>query len=292
MENRIALIGFGEAGRTFALTGGWASTAHVFDIKTDNGRDAPAMRAAYADAGVCGCDTLADAVAQAGTILSLVTADQALAAAEAAARCIAPGALYCDMNSIAPQTKQAAAALIDAAGGRYVDVALMAPVDPARLTIPLLLSGAWADAAATRLGALGFTARRAVGASVGRASSIKMIRSVMVKGIEALSAECVLAADRAGVLDEVLASLDASDKAKPWQARADYNLDRMMVHGLRRAAEMEEVVKTLDGLGTGSAMTRGTVDRQRAIGRLGLRDPAPGLTDKLLQLKDKKANAA
>lgn len=292
MDNRIALIGFGEAGRSFARAAGWASLAHVFDIKTDSTRDAPAMRAAYLDAGVRGCDTLVDAAGKAAMVLSLVTADQALAVAEAAARCIAPGAFYCDMNSVAPQTKQAAAALIDAAGGHYIDVALMAPVDPARLALPLLLSGAQAEAAATRLGALGFTDRRTVGASVGRASSIKMIRSVMVKGIEALSAECVLAADAAGVLDEVLASLDASDRPKPWQARADYNLGRMMIHGLRRAAEMEEVVKTLDGLGTGSAMTRGTVDRQRAIGRLGLHDPAPGLADKLLQLKDKKANAA
>ena len=52
--------------------------------------------------------------------------------------------------------------------------------------------------------------------------------------------------------------------------RADYNLDRMLVHGTRRAAEMEEVVKTLEALGTGSIMSRGTVARQRAIGSLEL----------------------
>ena len=112
-----------------------------------------------------------------------------------------------------------------------------------------------------------------------------MIRSVMVKGIEALTAECVLAADAAGVIEEVLASLDASPPQPGWHARADYNLDRMMVHGLRRAAEMEEVVKTLDALGTGSEMTRGTVARQRALGSLGLRDPAVGLAAKLASLK-------
>lgn len=292
MNNRIALIGFGEAGRTFALAGGWSASLHIFDIKTDSARDAPGMREAYAHAGVRGCDTLTEAVGNAGVVLSLVTADQALVVAQAAAACIAPGALYCDMNSVAPQTKEAAAALIDAAGGHYVDVALMAPVDPARLAIPLLLSGSEAEAAAARLGVLGFTNRRTVGALVGRASSIKMIRSVMVKGIEALTAECVLAADAAGVLEEVLSSLDASEKAKSWHARADYNLDRMMIHGLRRAAEMEEGVKTLDGLGTGGAMTRGTVEQQRAIGRLGLRNPASGLTDKLMQLKDGKAHTA
>ncbi|MGE0775252.1 MAG: DUF1932 domain-containing protein [Sphingomonadaceae bacterium] len=292
MESRIGLIGFGEAGHTFAMAGDWASAAHVFDIKTDSDRNGRAMRARYADAGVTGHDSLADAVGQTDLVLSLVTADEALAVAESVAACITPRTLYCDMNSVAPQTKQAAATLIEAADGYYVDVALMAPVNPARMAIPLLLSGSEAEAAADRLGQLGFTNRQTVGASVGRASSIKMIRSVLVKGIEALSAECVLAADAAGVLEEVLSSLDASEKAKPWQARADYNLDRMMIHGLRRAAEMEEVVKTLDALGTGSVMTRGAVERQRAIGLLRVGDPAPGLNNKILQLNNKKAQAA
>jgi 3-hydroxyisobutyrate dehydrogenase-like beta-hydroxyacid dehydrogenase len=292
MESMIGLIGFGEAGRTFAVAGDWGSSTRVFDAKTDSGIEASGMRARYADAGVKGCDNLAKAVKPAGVILSLVTADQALAVTLSAATCIAPGTHYCDMNSVAPQTKRAAAAAIEAAGGHYVDVAVMAPVDPARLGVPLLLSGAQAEAASAVLAQLGFTNRHVVGIAVGRASSIKMIRSVMIKGIEALSAECVLAANAAGVLDEVLASLDASEKVKAWPARADYNLDRMMVHGLRRAAEMEEVVKTLDGLGTDSTMTRGTVQRQRAMGALRLHDPAIGLGAKLCQLNDGKAQAA
>ncbi len=291
METMPGLIGFGEAGRTFATAGGW-SGARVHDRLTDRPDGNAAMRAAYALAGVAGCDRLADAVRDAPVILSLVTADQALAVATAAAAAIAPGALYCDMNSVAPETKRAAARLIDAAGGCYVDVAVMAPVDPARLSVPLLLSGAAAGAAQVALAALGFTRIDVVGHEVGRASSIKMIRSVMVKGMEALTAECALAAAAAGVSAEVFASLDASDRAKPWAARADYHLDRMMIHGLRRAAEMEEVTKTLDALGTGSAMTRATVLSQRAIGELGLQRPAPGLTAKIGQINDDRRDAA
>ncbi|MCI4591990.1 DUF1932 domain-containing protein [Sphingobium sp. BYY-5] len=281
MEQEVGLIGFGEAGSTFALAGDWAADAHVFDIKTDEAATCDATLAAYADAGVRPARALADALAGVPLVLSLVTADQALAVAEAAAALIAPGVLYCDLNSVAPQTKQAAARAIEAAGAHYVDVAVMAPVDPARLGVPLLLSGASAEAAEERLRALGFTRMRVVGADIGRASSIKMIRSVVVKGIEALTAECVLAAAQADVLDEVLVSLDASEKARPWNARADYNLDRMLVHGARRAAEMEEVVKTLEGLGLDAAMTRGTVQRQRAIGALGLKTPPDGLVGKI-----------
>ncbi|WP_093296611.1 NAD(P)-dependent oxidoreductase [Sphingomonas sp. NFR04] len=286
MQDRIALIGFGEAGSTFARAGGWETDARVFDRKTD-GADAAAMRERYAEAGIEGAATPAEALADRPLVLSLVTADQALAVAQAAAPHLAPGALYCDGNSVAPQTKQAAARAVATAGAHYVDLAILAPVDPARLAVPLLLSGAQAEAAAAALARLGFQNLSIVGDAVGRASSIKMIRSVMVKGIEALTAECVLAAEAAGVRDAVLASLDASERPRPWEARADYNLDRMLIHGLRRAAEMEEVVKTLEALGTGAAMTRGTVERQRAIGTLGLGTPPEGLAEKLAAIEER-----
>ncbi|MEY3906807.1 MAG: hypothetical protein RIR59_1630 [Pseudomonadota bacterium] len=274
MTSDLALIGFGEAGGTFALAGDWR--AHVFDIKTQT--DAAAqMHARYADFGVTGAETLSDALAGAALVLSLVTADQALAAAEAAAAFLPRGAIFCDMNSVAPDTKRVAAQAIAAAGGRYVDVAVMAPVHPARLGVPLLLSGPDAAAGEAALAALGFTNIRVVGDDIGRASTIKMLRSVIFKGMEALTAECVLACHRADVLDEVLASLGAE-----WPALADYRLDRMMVHGVRRAAEMEESAKTLTALGVEPLMTRGTIARQRALGSLQI-SPIPDTLDAKLE---------
>lgn len=274
----VALVGFGEAGRTFATAGAWGARAAVFDLKTTQPDLAPAKRQDYAAAGVDGRESAADALAGRPVVLCLVTADQALAAAEAYAPLLTPGALWCDMNSVAPDTKRAAARAVEAAGGRYVDVAVMAPVDPARLSVPLLVSGPHADAGLEALAALGFTKRRGVGAEVGRASAIKMVRSVMVKGIEALTAEMILAAQAAGVVDDVLSSLGAE-----WPAKADYNLDRMLVHGLRRAAEMEEVAKTLTSLGVEPAMTQGTIIRQRRLGSLGGTAPE-GLAAKLYHL--------
>jgi 3-hydroxyisobutyrate dehydrogenase-like beta-hydroxyacid dehydrogenase len=286
MERNIALIGFGEAAMAFAPSLG--GTLRAYDIKTGRPEFASAKRADYAAHGVKGCDSAGAALAGAHGALSLVTADQALAAAESAQ--ITAGLLWFDMNSVAPDTKRAAAAAVEAKRGRYVDVAIMSPVHPAGVGVPLLVSGPYAADGAAFLRDIGFGTVRVVEGPVGYASSIKMIRSVMVKGIEALTAECVLAADTAGVLEEVLASLDASPPPSDWTGRADYNLDRMMAHGLRRAAEMEEVVKTLDALGTGSAMTRGTVKRQRAIGALSLSPPA-GLTAKLALL-DREARFA
>jgi 3-hydroxyisobutyrate dehydrogenase-like beta-hydroxyacid dehydrogenase len=142
-------------------------------------------------------------------------------------------------------------------------VAVLAPVHPARMNVPLLISGADAAEAETLLRAAGFTKTRVVGDEIGRASAIKMIRSIMVKGVEALTAEMMLAAKKAGVVDEVLSSLDASEKDDSWFTRAEYNVERMTTHGLRRAAEMEESAKTLEGLGIEPVMTSGTVKRQR-----------------------------
>ena len=214
-------------------------------------------------AGVIAGESPADIIPHSMLVLSVVTADQSRAAAEACAKFIKPGAIWFDMNSVAPGTKRATAEVIEAAGGRYVDVAIMAPVSPLQLEVPLLLSGSCAEEAAISLQSLGFANMRVVGSEVGRASAIKMIRSVMVKGLEALTDEMMAAANAAGVADEVLASLDASEKTIPWAQRAAYNLERMATHGLRRAAEMEESAKTLLSLGVAPVMTRGTVYRQR-----------------------------
>jgi 3-hydroxyisobutyrate dehydrogenase-like beta-hydroxyacid dehydrogenase len=252
---RVALVGYGEAGEAFARAQGWRGEARGWDVLPDR-------RAAMVSAGIATADSAAEALADRAFLLSLVTADAALDAARDYAPLLPEGALWCDMNSVAPDTKRGAAAAIEAAGGRYVDVAVMAPVDKG-MAVPLLISGPHALAAQPLLEALGFTNTRVVGDEVGRASAIKMIRSVMVKGLEALSWECAAAAEKAGVFDEVMASLDASEKAIGWAERVAYNRERMETHGARRAAEMEESAKTLQGLGIEPVMTRGTVELQR-----------------------------
>jgi 3-hydroxyisobutyrate dehydrogenase-like beta-hydroxyacid dehydrogenase len=272
MTPLLTLIGYGEAGRNFARAAGWETRARAFDVRP--------LATLYGEDGVCGCETLESALQGAPNILSLVTADQALSVAKGAAQHVMPGSTYFDMNSVAPQTKREAARLIEGAGGHYVDVAIMAPVYPARLNVPMLVSGPEAEAGVTALLSLGFTHLRAVGSDVGRAATIKMLRSVIYKGLEALTAECVIACHQAGVLEEVSESLGIH-----WGAKADYRMDRIMTHGTRRAAEMEEVVKTLEGLGVDPVMTRGTVVRHRSIGGLEITPIPESLEGKLEALR-------
>jgi 3-hydroxyisobutyrate dehydrogenase-like beta-hydroxyacid dehydrogenase len=263
---RVALIGFGEAGEAFVRAEGWRGETRAWDVL-------PERRATMTRWGVETGNTAREALAERAFFLSLVTADAALDAARTYAPLLPDGSLWCDMNSVAPETKREAAAAIEASGGRYVDVAVMAPVDKG-MAVPLLLAGAHALAAQPLLEALGFSNIRLVGDEVGRASAIKMIRSVMVKGLEALSWECAAAAESAGVFEEVMASLDASEKPLRWAERIAYNRERMETHGTRRAAEMEESARTLQGLGVEPVMTRGTVALQRRAAKKNERTEA------------------
>lgn len=267
----ITLIGFGEAGGSFADAARWNSDARVFDVRPVDPGSSNAVI----------CTTLADAVAGSPNVISVVTADAAIDAARDAAQYIECGALYFDMNSVSPGSKREAAAYIEAAGGRYVDAAIMAPVNPLLMAVPLLLSGPHAQDGQDALAALGFSNIRVVGDDVGRASTIKMLRSVMYKGIEALTAECLLACEKAGVTDEVLGSF-----GNDWSTGADYRLDRMLVHGTRRSAEMAESVKTLVDLGIEPLMTRGTTERQAQLGALDIKSPPEGLQAKLKRLAE------
>ncbi len=295
----IAFIGFGEAARAF-LDGwrkvpGFAARVSAYDIKTDSPDPnvRAGKRADYVAANVFGASTAPEAVAGADAIFSVVTADQAHEAAVAALPGVEKGAFFFDCDSCAPQTKERTAKEVDAAGGRYVDVAVMAPVHPRLHRTPLLISGPHAKDAAPVLAALDMAAEIHEG-PVGSSSAIKMIRSIMMKGLEALVCECVLAGRKAGVIETVLDSLDDTYPGFDWRRRSAYMLERVMTHGVRRAAEMREVASTVDLLGLDGAMSRASVGWQQAVGDLGLRSTPEedvdyrALADRILARLEKK----
>lgn len=284
---RIAFIGFGEAAEAFAK--GWGQDVARGQLAWDaKCPDPEARRLPQRRADATGIVLAADratALEGAAAVFCLVTADRAVEAAEQAAAHLAPGTLWLDGNSCSPGAKRRSAGIIEEAGGRYVDVAIMAPVYPKMHRTPLLIAGPHAGAALEVLETLGMQAQIS-GESVGEASAIKMIRSVMIKGMEALMAECLLAARRAGIEERVLTSLQASNPNIDWPSQAAYNLERMMVHGRRRAAEMREVAATLAELGLPNALASATADWQQRIGDLELPagdDDYPSRADAILQ---------
>lgn len=263
---QITFIGLGEAASAFIQ--GWgtdrAATTKTYDIKSTSPTTEAEITARAARLGVTACATSEEALAGADLVFCTVTADQAVAAVEAYVPFLSPGAVWCDLNSCAPQSKQISSAIVTAAGARYLDVAVMAPVHPKLNMVPCLISGPEAAALEPTLSALPMDLR-VMGDQVGRASSIKMIRSIMVKGMEALTAECVLAALAADVADEVFPSLLTGHPQIDVPARATYNFERTLVHGKRRAAEMDEVAKMLSAMGLPNGMSAASADWQRTL---------------------------
>jgi 3-hydroxyisobutyrate dehydrogenase-like beta-hydroxyacid dehydrogenase len=266
---RLCFIGFGEAGQAIASGLRDAGVEHIaaWDILFPQDQGAKLKQAGEA-MGARLATSAADAVASSDIIVAAVTAASSLEAARSVAPHLAGNPYYLDINSVSPGRKQETARLLDGAA-RYVDVAILAPIHPKRHQTPLLLAGPHAQAVMPLL--VDELEMRGALASdqIGAAAALKMIRSVMIKGIEALTAECFLAAQRAGIVDEVAASLNNNYPGVDWPKVIEYNLERMSSHGIRRADEMEQSAATLAELGIVPLMTNGIVARQRELGELG-----------------------
>lgn len=234
----------------------------IWDSKLGGG-EREAMLAKADKAGVQVADSLAQALDGAAWVFSTVTAGSALEVAQQSAALMQAGQYFLDLNSVAPDTKRQAAQAFSP--GVYVDVAVMAPVPPARMKTPLLVGGPQAESVTDVLNQLGFNARFG-SLVVGKVSAIKMCRSVMIKGLEALTTECLFAAREYGVEEDVLASLHASFPSLGWDgAFPGYLISRVAEHGIRRSEEMEEVVKTLRDAGGEGLMSQSTARVQRHL---------------------------
>jgi 3-hydroxyisobutyrate dehydrogenase-like beta-hydroxyacid dehydrogenase len=250
MALTLSFIGYGEVGSTFAqdLLAHGAGEVLAYDILFDTPGAGDAVRARARADGVVAVDGVEEAVTRADLVFSAVTADAAEAVARQAARFIRPGQILVDLNSAAPSTKCRAAEAVLAAGGAYVEGAVMAPVAEPRLAVPILGGGPEAERAAGLLNPLGMNIRP-VSIEHGRASAMKLCRSIMIKGLEALLIDCAEASGRWNVQDEVFASLAQSFPSIQWPALATTMRSRVERHGRRRAAEMREAAEMMAALG-------------------------------------------
>jgi 3-hydroxyisobutyrate dehydrogenase-like beta-hydroxyacid dehydrogenase len=260
---RIAVIGFGEAGTILGTDLAAAGcTVVTYDILFDAPQSRGPMRAKAERAKVRATDTLAEAVQDAQLVISAVTASSSGDVASGVAQTMRAGQVFLDINSCSPAKKQASAKSLEASGADYVEAAVMAPVPPQRLKVPMLLGGRRAADVAPALTALGMNAK-AIADKVGVASAVKMCRSVVIKGIEALAVESMLAARAFGAEEQVLASLNQTYPSMGWDKELpDYLISRVAEHGRRRAAEMREVARTLRDVGIAPLMASATAERQ------------------------------
>lgn len=252
----IAFIGFGEAAQAIAggLAGRNVAELNAYDLRFADPLASAGLREKAAQRGVKPLDDISG-IAAADVILSLVVGSAARAVAVSAAPHLSERAIFIDLNSVGPDTKALAATEIAAGKGSFVEGAVMARVPPYAEKVPILVAGERAGEAAERLNAIGMNLE-AVGATPGQASSLKMIRSVMIKGVEALLIEALSSAERAGVTERILDSVQETFPGLDWRQVADYYLSRTFEHGARRVTEMTEAAETIESLGLDASMSR------------------------------------
>ncbi len=269
----IGLVGYGEVGKilTAALVGREVAWVGAWDVLFADPASAAPLKAHAAKAGVDAVASMAALTARADVVISAVTASQAWSVADEAARTIRRGAWFMDLNSCSPGTKQRSSQRIDAAGGRYVESAVMTTVPQYGIRVPMLLGGKDAAALEALLEPLGFSMEIAAD-GVGVASAIKMCRSVMIKGLESLLVESLTSARAYGVEDRVLASLHETFPELDWERVASYMVSRTALHGKRRAEEMREVAVTVREAGLDPWMASAIAERQDWMAKL--KEPA------------------
>jgi 3-hydroxyisobutyrate dehydrogenase-like beta-hydroxyacid dehydrogenase len=273
----VGLIGFGEVGSIFGRA--LAAQADVVEVCAWDVRFAndaafreqvpmPIMVAA-------GCAALCE---RATLIISAVTAANTLAVAVEAAASIRPGAFFLDLNSASPGAKQQAARAIEGAGARYVEAGVMTSVPPYGIRVPMLLGGAYAAALGPVLVALGMDANP-VSERIGIASAIKMSRSILIKGLEAIVIESFTNARRYGVEDHMLPTLDETFPGIDWQRLGGYLFSRVAQHGKRRAEEMREAARTVEETGIAPIASRAIADKQQWVAQLAQAGAFDGVSE-------------
>jgi 3-hydroxyisobutyrate dehydrogenase-like beta-hydroxyacid dehydrogenase len=258
---KIALIGYGEVGKILAEDlRARGETVVAFDLKLRSEAGEPMREHALLN-GVTLAESHRAAARDAELVVSAVTASQAVPVAEETAPGLAPGAFFLDFNSASPGAKIRAAGIVDDAGGRYVEGAVMTSVPPYRIQVPLLLGGPDAAALEPVLKGLGF-APKVASPELGVASATKMCRSVMIKGLEAMVIEAFTTARHYGVEDAVIASLQETFPGIDWDKQASYFFQRVIEHGRRRSEEVREVAVTVQEAGLTPWSAAGTAERQ------------------------------
>ena len=276
---KLGILGFGEAGQRVAT--GFkksATTEHPIEIATwdillpSNEKGAP-LKAAADRIGIRTVGSAAELAAASDIVISLVTTDQSLVAAGQIARHLPKGILFLDCNSTSPGMKRDVAKTVEAAGGRSVEAAVMDLVPRWQHKVPMLVAGPAAEELIGKLAPFG-VAMEAVDDDIGAASTIKMCRSVFMKGLDAILMECMVAAETAGVTDRIVASLQVTMPEMDWKTFIGKKLGGAAQHSGRRAGEMREVAVTLRELGLDPTMAEATATRLQWCADLGMKERA------------------
>ncbi|MBK3801853.1 DUF1932 domain-containing protein [Azospirillum brasilense] len=273
---RIGIIGFGEVGSSFArgLIAAGAGDIVAYDVPPGPTERRLALRRADELELALAFDPAA--LADRDILISSVTQDAADNAASTVAPHVAADAIYADVNSLSPEVKAAVGRRLDAVPGRFVDVAIMGAPASDLHRVPLLAAGQRAEELAARLAPFG-TGIRVVGPEPGRAAAVKILRSILTKGLETLLVEALTAARRHDVEAEVLGGLLELFERRPALDFVEFLVRSDTVHSGRRALEAAQSADTVAAVGLEPAMSRAVAARLSQLAGLGLKERLGGV---------------
>ena len=281
----LGFVGFGEAAFHLAkgLRESGVKRTVAFDIHMHTAGLGEKIQERARETGTALVEFSAALPAAADVIISAVTADQAVDAARQTAPYLTARHTYADLNSVSPRTKKTVGEVVASSGAHFVEIAVMGPIPPQLHKTPMLLGGATAPKFQELFTPYGMQMAVVSTDHIGRAAAVKMFRSVVYKGLEALIFECVLGASKYGAEERVFASLAESFPGIDWKKLADYMIGRVVVHGERRAREMDEVARTLEELGIEPMMAAATARRMDWAADLDLKSQFGGEFPKTYQ---------
>ncbi|MEA4837983.1 MAG: NAD(P)-binding domain-containing protein [Rhodospirillaceae bacterium] len=250
---KVALIGLGEVGRCYTRA---MIAAGIEFVGASETFLSPATQQLINEAGITVCSGCGEWLGKADIVLSAVTGGAALAAARAAFPFMRPGAIYADFTTASPVDMRTAAAEAQALGLRFVDVAIMGGITLSGAKTPLLCAGAGAASLGEALAPLHAEIRVLADGEPGDAVTLKLLRSIFMKGLEALAVETLTLAESAGLKAKLYENLADFDKA-PLPEFLDMLVRTHVLHAARRFHEVESAEAQLETAGFEHRVTTG-----------------------------------
>lgn len=271
--NKIGIIGYGEVGSAFAkpLSARDSVSLSVFDIRCNDRASSQFLSNLEREPTIHLSADIKSLVTENDLILSVVTADAAMSVVQGVLPYINEKKIYVDMNSVSAKTKIRMAGLIEETGGVFIEAAILGAIAAYGFRAPVLVCGNSAREFADFFNSLGFDIKY-LSRDIGKASNMKMLRSVFAKGVESLLIEMMIAAKRGDLLDAVMAEIIEFMDKRSFQDIANAWITTTVMHAKRRAEEMEHVIETLNELKVRPIMTMATRDRLKSVSELGLSD--------------------
>lgn len=274
---RLGLIGFGEVGSTLGqgLRDEGLTAIAAYDKFAFDGPFCDLIQSRAARAGVVLVESPGELAAESDIVLGVTPGSASVASAQAFAPCMTPSQMFVDLASATPKVKQAVGAALKASGVALADASIMGTphVDGHRL--PILASGPAAAEFRNALLPWGLKVECVAG-ELGAASGIKIMRSVIAKGLEGLLVECMLGARRYGIDQQVLTSFGRFMASRPFEEMANFLLVTDVIHAERRAQEARMSAEALEEAGVDPIMTRATVQRLEWVVGLATKDHFKG----------------